>query len=83
MEKSQEVRNDVVHRVGNEHLVAVELDLVAGDLYIVLDLREVEDTGEVERVVHIKMNMEQRLFSHRVERPVELLVVFVGQASAI
>ena len=83
MKKSEEVRNDVLHRVGHEHLIAVELNLVAGHLNVVLDLREVEDTGEVERVVYIEVNVEQRLVSHRVESFVELVVVLVCQVSRL
>ena len=77
MKKGQEVGNDVVHRVGNEHLIAVKLDLVTLDLDIVLDLREIKDTGKIERIIHVKMNMEERLLCHRVQGPVELVVVLV------
>ena len=77
MEQCKEVRNDIVDRIGHEHLVAVELDLVARDLDIVLDLREIEDTGKVERIIHVKMDMEERLLRHRIESPVELIVILI------
>ena len=77
MKQSKEVRNDVFHRVSHEHLVAVELNLVARYLDVVLDLREIEDTCEVERIIHIEMDMEQRFVCHRVECLIELVVVLI------
>ena len=79
VQKRQEVRDDVVHVVGDEHLVAVKLDVVLLDRHPVLDLREVEDSGEVERIVHVQMDVEQRVFLHRVEIPVELHIVLFLQ----
>ncbi len=63
--------------VRDEHLVAVKLDVILLNCHPVLDLREVEDAGEVERIVHVQVNVEQRIFLHRVEIPVELHVVFI------
>ena len=65
--------------VGDEHLVAVELNLVLLQFDAGLDLGEVEDTRQVEGVVHVQVNPEQRLVAHGVERAVERLVVFVFQ----
>ena len=66
--------------VGNEHLVAEKLYFVALKFYIVLHTWEVEDTCEVERVVHIKVNPEQRFVVHWEKCAVEALVIFVGQS---
>ena len=77
MKERKEVRNDIVNRVGHEHLVAIELDLVAGYLDIVLDLREIEDTGEVERIIHVQMDVEKRVLLHRIEVAVELHIVLL------
>ncbi len=75
MKKCQEVRHDVVHVVRDEHLVAVKLDVILLNCHPVLDFREVKDTCEVERIVHVQMDVEQRVFLHRVEVPIELHVV--------
>ena len=77
MEECHEVRDYVVHVVRNEHLVAVEGDLVALNSNAVLQFREVEDTGEVERIVNIEVDPEKRLLVHREEGAVESKVVLV------
>ena len=77
MEQCEEVRNDIVDGISHEHLVAVKLDLVSRYLHIVLDLREIEDTGKVERIVHIQVNMEKRLVRHRIQCTVELIVILL------
>ncbi len=75
VKKRQEVRDDVIDVIRDEHLVAVKLDVVLLDRHPVLDLREVKDSGKVERIVHIQVDVEQRVLLHRVEIPVELHVV--------
>ena len=50
---------DILHLVRNKHLIAVELDFVTVDIKVILDFREVEDTRQVERIIHIEMDMEQ------------------------
>ena len=77
MEQGEEVRNDALHLIGDEHLVAIELYLVALQFDIAVDSREIEDTGEVEREVHVQMDPEHRLLLHGIERAVELLVVLI------
>ena len=83
MKECKELRDNVLDRVCHEHLVAVELDLVALDLYVVLDLREVEDTCEVERIVHIEVDVEQRLLCHRVKGSVELIIILILEVSRL
>ena len=79
VQQRQELGHDALHLVGHEDLVAVELDLVLLQFDVRLDLREVEDSREVERVVDVQVDPEQRLVAHRVERAVERLVVLVLQ----
>ena len=55
MQEREEVGHNVFHRIRHEDLVAEELDLVAVDFEVVLDLREVENAREVEGVVHIEV----------------------------
>ena len=66
-------------RVGYEHLVAIELYLVAVGVDGFAHFGEVEYAREVERVVDVEMNLEQRILKvNGVEFVVELLVVVVG-----
>ena len=81
MQQSEELRHDALHLIGHEHLVAVELNLVALQLDVALYAWEVEYAGEVERIVDVEVNPEQRLVLHGVERAVERLVVFVLQCA--
>ena len=77
MKQCQEVRDNVIHVVGHEHLVAIELNLVLLDRHSLLDLREIKDTRQMEREVHIQMNIEQRLLISRIQGLVEVHVVFL------
>ena len=79
MEQRHELGHYILDRIGDEHLVAVELDLVLGDLQLVLDLREIEDSGEVERIIHIQVDIEQRIVERRIEAVVELHIILVLQ----
>ena len=78
MQQRQVLRHYLLHFVGHKHLVAIELNLVAVYVQVGLYLREIEDTGQVERVIDIQVNMEQRLVHlHRIELVVEMLIVLV------
>ena len=79
MEQSEEVRHDAFHAVRYVHLVAVQLNLVTLQFDVVLDFGEIEHARQVERIVHVQMNPEQRLVAHRVQFAIELLVVLVFQ----
>ena len=83
MQQRQEVRHDALHRIGDEDLVAVELDLILLNLDIILDLREIEDTRQVEREVHVQVDIEQRVVRHRIELTIELLVILVLQVGGL
>ena len=79
MEQCQEVGYDAFHLVGDEHLVAIELYLITLKLDVRLDPREIKDTCEVERIVDVQVNPEQRFVLHGIKRAIELLVVLVLQ----
>ena len=83
VEQGKEVRDNVLHAVGDEHLVAEELDLVAVNVDVALDFREVEHTGEVEGVVDIQMNPEEGIVLHGIEVAVEGLVILVLQCRGL
>ena len=77
VKEGHEVRDYVVHVVRDEHLVAVEGDLVALHRHAVLQLREVEDTGEVEGIVYVEVDPEERFLVHGEEGAVESKVILV------
>ena len=77
MKQSKEVWHDSFYLVCNEYLIAIQLNLVALQVDIVLDSWEVENTCEVEWIVYIEVNPEQWFILHRVEGAVETLVVFI------
>ncbi len=79
MEQGEELRHDALHLVGDEHLVAVELYLVALQVDVRLYLGEIQDAREVERIVHVEVNPEERFVLHGIESAVETLVVLVFQ----
>ena len=78
MQQHKVFRNNAFDRIGNENLIAVKLNLVLVYIKVRLQFREVEDTCQVERVIDVQVNVEQRFLEvHRVEFVVELHVVFV------
>ena len=79
MKQRQEVWHNTLNLVGDEHLIAVELNLIALQVNVALDAWEVENTSQVEGIVHIQVNPEQRLILHGIKLAVELLVVLILQ----
>ena len=77
MKQSQKIRHDVVHVLGHEHLVAVELYLVLVDGHALLDLREVQHAGKVERIIDIEVYPEHWILLHWIEGLVEIEVILV------
>ena len=78
VQQGEVFRYDPLDLVGHIHLIGVELDLVFLNFEVVPNLREVEDTRQVERIIDIQMNREERLFTYGIEFVVELLVLLGG-----
>ena len=83
MQQRQVLRHDALDLIRHIDLVRIELDLVLLDLEVVVNLREVEDARQVERIVDIEVDREQRLVAHRVEFAVELLVLLLGDVGGL
>jgi hypothetical protein len=64
-------------------LVAIKLDAVLGDLKVVLDLGEEEDTGKVERKVYVEVNPEQRIILAGIKVMVKGDVVLLLQVNRL
>ena len=79
MQQRKELGHDAFHLVCDKHLVAIELYLVALQVYVAVDAGEIQDTRKVERIVHVQVYPEQRLVLHGIERAVEFLVILVLQ----
>ena len=77
MEQGEELRHNILHLVRHKHLVAIELNLVAVQVEVALNLGEVEHTREVEGIVHVEMNPEEGLVRHGIEFAIERLVVLL------
>ena len=58
MQQGQEIRNNTFHRIRYIYLVTVELNLILVQLNVAFHFREVQNTGKVERIIHIQMNPE-------------------------
>ena len=72
MQQCQKVGHNAFDRIGYKHLIAIELDFVALQVDVVFDAREVQNAGQIERIIDIQMNVEQRLFAIRIEFAIEL-----------
>ena len=80
MEQHHELRNYTFYLIGNENLVAIELNAVATE-FVVLDLWEVKDTSQMEWEIDVKVNPEQRIGSHWVEVVIELEIFLILDVS--
>ena len=49
------------------------------NINIVFNLREIKNSCEVKRIVHIQVNMKQRIFAHWVQFAVESSIILVFQ----
>ena len=80
VQQGQVLGHDILHLVGDKDLIAIELYLIAMDVEVVLDAREIEYTGQVERIVDIEVDVEERLVHlGGVELVVEGLIILLGQ----
>src|SRR5574344_569925 len=75
------IYDDIFYLIGNEHLITIQLNLITLQFYIRLDAWEVEDTGQIERIVDIEVNPEQRFVLHRVESLIEFLIILILQCA--
>ena len=77
MQQSQKLRHYALHRIGNKHLIAIQLYLVALQFYIVSNLREIQNTRKMERIIHVQMNMEQWRLVIREQFTIKLVIILI------
>ena len=73
----EELRDDLLDVVRDEHLVVVEFDRSVEAVVLRVDLRKIQDALQVERIIHVQMDPEQRLLIVMEGRAVELAVLLV------
>ncbi len=78
LQEKQKLRNDLLDVVCNKNLIAIELDLAFRRLKFVSKLGEVENPLEMEGIIHVQMNPEQRLLIVCKHLMIEFLVLFIG-----
>ena len=83
VQQRQVFGHDAFDLVGHVDLVRIELYLVLLNLEVVVYLREIEDARQVERVVDVQVDREQRLVAHGVELVVKLLVLLLGNVGRL
>ena len=81
MKQGEEFRYNTFYLIGNEHLVAIELNLIALHVDAALDAWEVENTREVEWEVYVQVNPEQWVVLHWIKGVIELLIVLILQCA--
>ncbi len=78
LQEHQEIRDDLLDVVGDEHLAGKQLDLALAGTEIVGDFGEIEDALQVEGIIHIQVHVEQRLVVHMENLLVEIPVFLIG-----
>ena len=78
VQQREVLRHDALYLVRHVHLVRIELNAVLLNLEVVVNLREVENTRQMERIVDVQMDRKERLVGHGVELAVELPVLLLG-----
>src|SRR5690606_25609472 len=77
VQQHQKIRYNIFNLIGDEDLATVELYFVLVKLEVVLNLREVQDTCQRERIVDVEVNPEQWVFRERIYLLIESEVVFI------
>ena len=83
LEQHQELRNDFLYIVRNEHLIVIQLDHALAGRELVLQLREVQNALQVERELRVQVNPEQRIVVIVEYIMIELLVFLVGALAGL
>ncbi len=61
LQRRKELRDQLRGVVGDEHLIAEQLDVALGDIELVGQAREIDNPFEVEGKIDVEMNPEQRI----------------------
>ena len=61
VQQEQVFGDDFLDVIRNEHLVAIQLDFAALQLHLALDLGEIQNALQAERIIHIQVDPEKRI----------------------
>ena len=79
LHQHHKLRHHPLDLVSNIDLVAIQLNPVALKVDVALNLREIQNAGERERIVHVEMNPEHRILLSRHQLTVETQVVVIRE----
>src|SRR5690606_3127343 len=79
VEQHQKIGNNILNLIGNKHLPRKKLDLVPLKLQLVLYLGKIQDTGKIERIIHVQMDPEKGIGRHGIQLAVKRQVILVLQ----
>ena len=80
MKHCQKVRDNVLDVIRDKHLVRVQVNFVLAQFHLFFELRKVENACQIEREVHVEVNVKQWILEiHRVQILVKLLVILILQ----
>ena len=83
MQQHQEVGYNTLYRIGNIHLIAIELYLETVEIQVTLNLGEVENTGKFKGIIDIEVYPEQRIVGTGIHIVIERLVVLIGKVGRL
>ena len=83
LEQQQELGNNFLDVVRHENLAAEELDLSFMGAEVLTNLGEVQNPLQVERIVHVQVNPEQRVLKVREHPVIEALVLLLGAIAGL
>ena len=77
-QQHQEVGNNTFHLISYKYLILIKLDLIFFDIQVIGQFWEEQNTGKVEWIINIQMNMEKRILKlHRIQFAVEIFIIFI------
>ena len=71
LEHHKELRDHFLDIIRDKHLIVVQLDGSLDGIILCVDLREVQDTLQVKRIIHVQVDPEQGLLVIHKHLPVE------------
>ena len=76
-QKKKEFRDHLFDVICNKYLIIIKLDGSLNGIILCPDLREIQDTLQIERVVHVQMDPEQRLLIIHKYLTVKFFILFI------
>lgn len=81
MQQGQELGHNAFDRIGDIHLIAIELNFVLLNLDVVLNFGKMSTPVRLKRIINIEVDVEERILAHGIEAAVETCVILVVEVS--